>query len=182
MDQSKITVRYAKAFFDLAKEQQQLGILQQDISIIISLIKESADFRQFLESPVIKTSVKLKLLNSIFEGKINKASLNFLHLVTNNKRESHLLGICRNILSLYRHEQGIKTAVLTSTVALNPDIINNIKKQLEQEFDAQIDLLEKTDSRLIGGFILRIDDQQLDASLSNQLRRVKETLLQSDIH
>lgn len=181
MDQSKVTVRYSKAFFSLAKEKKQLDTLRKDIELIYTLCNESADFRLLLESPIVKTSQKIKLLKSIFDKKINPLTLNFLDLITNNKREAHLAGICRNLLNLYRQEQGVKSAVITTATELNPAIIADIQKQLEKQLNAQIELTRKIDPALIGGFVLRIEDQQVDASIASQLKKVKEKLLQSEI-
>ncbi len=181
MDQSKITVRYAKAFFSLGKEKGQLEELRKDIELIYTICTESADFKLLLESPVVKTSQKLKLMSSIFEGKIQELSLNFLQLITENRREIHLAGICRNILSLYKLDQDVRTVVMTSAVSLSPGIIDQIKSQLQEEFKATIELSEQVDPSLIGGFILRVDDKQVDASIATQLKKVKDNLLQSEI-
>ena len=181
MDQSKITIRYAKAFFSLAKEKQMLDILKNDIEYISLLCSESVDFKLLLESPVVKKSQKIKLFNSIFKSGINELSLNFLNLIAENRREIDLPGICRNILNLYRQDQGVKTVVMTSAVSLSPTIIKQIKSQLESEFKANVELSERVEPELIGGFILRVDDQQMDASIATQLRKVKEKLLQSEL-
>ncbi|PTN10516.1 ATP synthase F1 subunit delta [Mangrovibacterium marinum] len=181
MNQSKVTVRYSKAFFNLAKEKKQLDTLRKDIELIYTLCNESADFRILLESPIVKTSQKTKLLKAIFEKKIAPLSLNFLELVTTNKREAQLAGICRNLLTLYRQEQGVKTALLTTAVDLDPALIADIQKKLEAQFQAQIELSQKVDPALVGGFILRVEDQQVDASIARQLQKVRETLLQSEI-
>lgn len=181
MDQSKITVRYAKAFFSMGKEKKQLDVLKKDIELIFSVCNESADFKLLLESPVIKTSQKLKLMDAIFKGKIHELSSNFLHMITENKREVHLPGICRNILALYKKDQDVRTVVITSAVSLSPEIIDQIKSKLEDEFKAKIELSEQVDPLLVGGFILRVDDQQLDASIASQLKKIKEKLLQSEI-
>ncbi len=181
MDQSKISVRYAKAFISLAKEKDVLETLKKDIDIIFHLCTDSSDFRLLLESPVIKTSQKIKLFDSIFKGKIGETSLNFVKLIAENKREVHLPGICRNFIQMYKQDQGVKTAVLTSAVALDSQIINKIKSQLEVEYKAKVELSEEINPELIGGFVLRVDDQQMDASLASQLRKVKAKLLESQI-
>jgi len=181
MDQSLITVRYSKAFFSLAKEKNQLEPLKKDIEAIFTLCNESADFRLLLESPVVKTSQKKKLIRAIFDQKINPLTLNFLELIAENKREVHLPGICRNILSFYRQDQGVKSAIVTTATSMSSSIIAEIKSELEKQLNAQIELSQKVDENIIGGFVLRIDDQQVDASIAHQLRKVKETLLQSEI-
>jgi len=181
MDQSKIAVRYAKAFFSLGKEKGQLDALKKDIGLIRSLCDESAGFKLLLESPVVKTSQKIKLLDSLLGGKVQKLTLNFVRMVTHNKREAHMPGICRNFISLYQAEQGVKTAVLTSAVALGKSTTNRVHSFLEAALKSPVELSMKVEPELIGGFVLRIDDKQVNASISTQLKKIRETLLQSDV-
>lgn len=181
MDNSKVNVRYAKAFFSLAKEKNQLELLRSDIELVYNLCLESTDFRLLLESPVVKTSRKIALAKTIFGQKLNQLTMNFLELVFTNKREAELPGICRNFLLFYRQDLGVKTAVITTAVELNASILAGIQAKLEKDLDAKVELSKQVDPKLIGGFVLRIDDQQVDASISSKLRKVKENLLQSEI-
>lgn len=181
MDQSKINVRYAKAFFELAKEKGLTAELRIDAGLIAHVCATSGDFNFLLESPVVKTSNKVKAIKSIFENKVNLLSLNFLVLITENNREKYIPGIFRNLEDLYRQEEGIKTAVLTSAQPMNEDLVLQIRKILETEFNAKIELSRKVDDELIGGFVLRVDDKQYDASISTQLKKIREQLLQTEL-
>ncbi len=181
MDQSKINVRYAKAFFTLAKEKGLTLELREDARLISSVCATSSDFNLMLESPVVKTSQKILALKSIFEGKVNLLSLNFLVLIAENKRENYISGIFRNLEDLYRQEEGIRTAILTSAQPLDKTVVLQINKILEAEFEAKVELSQKVDNNLIGGFVLRVDDKQYDASISTQLKKLREKLLQTEL-
>jgi len=181
MDQSKINVRYAKAFFTLAKEKGLTIELRKDAGLIASVCATSSDFILMLESPVVKTSQKIEALKRIFEGKVNALSLNFLLLIAENKRENYLQGIFRNLEGLYRNEEGIKSAVLTSAQPLSEALVLQVQNVLETEFNAKVELSQKVDAKLIGGFVLRVDDKQYDASLSTQLKKIREQLLHTEL-
>lgn len=181
MDQSKINVRYAKAFFALAKEKGLTLELRKDARLISSVCESSSDFKLLLESPVIKTSQKSEAIRRIFEGKIHALSINFLFLITENKRENYIPGIFRYLEDLYRREEGIKSAVLTSAQPLNEALVGQIKEILEKEFKSKIELSQKVDEKLIGGFVLRVEDKQYDASLSTQLKKIREQLLHTEL-
>ena len=181
MDQSKINVRYAKAFFTLAKEKGLTLELRKDAGLISSVCESSSDFKLLLESPVIKTSQKSEAIRRIFEGKIHALSINFLLLIAENKRENYLPGIFRYLEYLYRREEGIKSAVLTSAQPLNESLVAQIKEILEKEFKSKVELSQKVDQKLIGGFVLRVEDKQYDASLSTQLKKIREQLLHTEL-
>lgn len=181
MDQSKINTRYAKAFFTLAKDKGLTSELRKDAGLISSVCATSIDFNLLLESPIVKTSQKIKVIQSIFTGKIKVLSLNFLLLIAENKREKNIPGIFRNLEDLYRKEEGIKTAVITSAQALDELVLKQISQILEQEFNSKVELSQKVNTDLIGGFVLRVEDKQYDASLSTQLKKIKEKLLQTEL-
>jgi F-type H+-transporting ATPase subunit delta len=181
MDQSKINVRYAKAFFTLAKEKGLTLELRRDAGLIASVCETSSDFILMLDSPVVKTSQKVEALKRIFTGKVNDLSLNFLLLITENKRENYIPGIFRNLEDLYRREEGIRSAVLTSALPLSESLVLQVRKILETEFDAKVELSQKVDNRLLGGFVIRVDDKQYDASLSTQLKKIREQLLHTEL-
>ena len=181
MDQSKINIRYAKAFFMLAKEKNLTIELRKDAKLIANVCETSSDFILLLESPVVKTSNKAKAIKSVFEGKVNPLMVKFLVLITENNREKNIPGILRNLEDMYRQEEGIKSVVLTSAQPMDEDIVLQIGKILEKEFNAKVELSQKVNKDLIGGFVVRVDDNQYDASIATQLRRIREKLLQTEL-
>lgn len=181
MDQSAITVRYAKAFFSIAKEKKLLDTLKKDIQLVLNVCTNSSDFILLLESPVVKTSKKIELISNIFINKIQKLSLDFLILITENKREVHIPGICRNFLALTRKDQNIRSAVITTAAEIKKDTINKIETLMAKELNAKIELTSEINSDIIGGMILRLDDKQYDASIATQLKKIKQKLIQTEL-
>jgi F-type H+-transporting ATPase subunit delta len=181
MDQSTITVRYAKAFFSTAKEKDLLDPLKSDIELILSVCNTSSDFILLLESPVVKTSKKTDLIKSIFSGKVNKLTMSFLLLIAQNKREVQIPGICRNFLSLTRKDQNIKSAVITTASEIKKETLNKVEALIAKELDAKIELTSEVNTDIIGGIVLRIDDKQYDASVATQLKKIKQELLETEL-
>ncbi len=181
MDQSAINVRYAKALFLTAKEKQKMADLKTDIELVLDVCNKSVDFILLLESPIIKTSKKTKLITSVFKGKIDELSLKFLLLVTANKREIYIPGICRNFLNLIKKDQNIKTARLTTALEVDSEALQRIKDLLGKELNATIELSTGVNPEIIGGLVLRIDDKQYDASIATQLKKIKQNLLESEL-
>ena len=181
MDQSKINVRYAKAFFSLAKEKGLTEELQRDARLVSSVCNSISDFKVLIESPVISTSGKVKAIKSIFEGKVNPYSLNFLVLITENRREKFIPGIFRDLEELYRKDQGIRTAVLSTAKPVEGELVEQIRKSLESEFGGKVEITQVVEENLIGGFVLRVDDNQYDASIATQLKKIKQELLQTEL-
>ncbi len=181
MDQSKIPVRYAKAFLALAKEKNLLTDLKHDIELVFQVCKNSADFILLLEIPIIKTSEKQKVITSVFKGKVNDYTLKFLRLITQNNREVYIPGICRSFLEMARKVLNIKSVELTTAIEISAENINRIKSILEKELNAGVEISGKVNPKIIGGLILRLDDEQYDASVATQLKNIKQELLKTDV-
>ncbi len=181
MDQSAITVRYAKAFFSAAKDKKKVDTLKADIELVYEVCTTSDDFILLLESPIVKTSKKASLISSIFNGKIDELTMNFLLLIVQNKREVHIPGICRNFLDLTRKDQNIKSAVLTTASEIDTATIKKVTQLLEKELNTSVELSSQVNSEILGGLVLRIDDKQYDASVSTQLKKIKQSLLETEL-
>ena len=177
MDENKISVRYAKALFSFAVERKLLDEVKKDIDLIEKTIGTVPEFKIVLTNPVFKTSDKVRLFKVIFAEKINSVTLSFLNLVLANKRESFLESILRNFLALYRRNAGFKSAAISSAVELDPDSVENLKQLIKNMFKTDIELTCIVNPDLIGGFILRVEDQQLDASVLSKLKGLKLELL-----
>jgi F-type H+-transporting ATPase subunit delta len=181
MSISAIRVRYAKAFFSLAKEKNMLELLKADMQKVFDVCNRSSDFILLLESPVVKTSKKTELIEKIFKGEINQLTLNFLLLITNNNREAYIPGVCHNFLDLARKDQNIKSAVLVTALEINPKTIDKIKTLMEKELKSKVELACQVEPEIIGGLILRVDDKQYDSSVSTQLKKIKQQLLETEV-
>jgi F-type H+-transporting ATPase subunit delta len=97
-------------------------------------------------------------------------------LVIERRREEYLVGITRYFLSLIKAEHGIQPAELITAVPLNDALRQSILHFISKKFCTQVELNESVDKSLIGGFVLRVGDQQLDASISSKLARIKTQL------
>lgn len=181
MDESAITVRYAKALFSLAREKDLLEPLKQDMDLISAVCSQSAEFNLLLKSPVVKTSEKTRIIRLIFQDKISALSLQFLEMVTQNKREIFIPSMCRNVLTHIRKEKNIKTAVITTAQNVEEKLLEKVAKILEKELETKIELSAKVNPHLIGGMILRIDDKQYDASVATQLKKLKQEMLKAQL-
>ena len=93
MKQSRATIRYAKALLELSKEQNSIESSYADMLFINRLCIDNKDLSALLKTPIVKTDLKIKILNEIFSSSISSLSLSFLVLMTNKKRESLLLDI-----------------------------------------------------------------------------------------
>jgi len=177
MNASKISVRYAKALFELAKESGELEKVRTDMEVILDVCKTSPEFRDFLNNPVISDAEKSRAFESVFKNSLQKVTNNFFRLLARNKRESALLIICMNFLDFYMKEKHIKRAKLTTSQPVSDSVVNKLRQAIKVELNSDALIETHTDASIIGGFILRIDDLQYDASIVSQLKIIKQELM-----
>ena len=179
MNESKISVRYAKALFTAGKEDNSLDVLKHDIDILLQSIMEIPEVQHIIESPVIKASQKVRLFNVAFKDVFSPLTFTFLGLVIENHREDFLAGISRYFLGLFRAEQNIQSAEFITATEIDAKTRDSVIRLIAKKFRATVDLRELTDQRIIGGFILRVGDEQIDASIASKLSRIKKELTQT---
>jgi len=176
MNNSKINIRYAKALFQTAVDEDILEDTHHDVIVIRDFLR-TPDIEGILSSPVIKTSTKKEVFREMLSTKIHDLTNNFLSIVLNNGREDYLEGIIRHFIHLYKDHKGTKTAHLTVALDIEDRHRQKFIDILESSFHSKIELEEKIAPGIIGGFILRVEDQQFDASVASSLSKLKKNLL-----
>ena len=176
MSIGKISVRYAKALFLSAKEQEVLDKVRHDMELLCEVFTGTNDIRKMLDSPIVSPDNKFKALNSVFSGRLSSLTIDFLRLVTSKKREEFLAGMCRHYVHLYKKERGIMQASISTASRLSDGNRKEIIEMVKTAFDSKIELQEEVNNNLIGGFVLRVEDKLLDASVKGKLNKIKKKL------
>jgi F-type H+-transporting ATPase subunit delta len=175
MNDSKISVRYSRALFQSALENKILDKVNQDM-IFISEICKISEFKELLNSPIIVPSKKTEIFHKILGNELHKFTLSLIDIVVKNGRERYIPAIAR----VFSHEtmkyKGITESILTTAVKVDTNIRKQVSDLISNLFKTKVDLKENIDSDIIGGFILRVDDNYIDASIKNKLRKIQKEL------
>jgi F-type H+-transporting ATPase subunit delta len=178
MNDSKISVRYSRAIFEAALEKNVLDNVNTDMVFIAEACKAPA-MKEFLENPVIRPSKKKEIFNSIFGKELQPLTMSLIDLLVSNGRESFLPAIARVFMHETRKYKGITEAVLTTAVKVDPAVKEQVSALVSRVFSTGVELKEVVNPDIIGGFMLRVDDSFIDASVRNKLRKVRKELLES---
>lgn len=169
-----VASRYAKSLIDLAIEKNQLEVVRNDMRLIKNVCTTNHDFVLLLESPVVKTDKKMAILNSIFDGKISQTTMAFLNIIATKRREGYIDDIAKSFDEQYKLYKNITTVVVQTAVKLDDKLKNEILAVVKKTATGEIELVEKIDTALIGGFILTINDKQIDHSVRRKLSDLKK--------
>ncbi len=181
MPNPRLASRYAKSLIDIAVEKNQLEAVFADIQWLQAACKSSRELVNLLRSPIIKADAKRKILDSVTAGKIGIITNAFTSLLINKGREGNLPEIMDAFIDQYKKKKDIHTLKLTTTSpiseALKQAIVDHVKNECGL---ANIELETKTDEKLIGGFILQVEDKLVDASIAYDLKAIARQFENND--
>ena len=172
-----VASRYAKSLLDLSIEQNALDKVNNDMVQLSEICAESKDLKNLLDNPTINYSKKIEVFNALFNGKMEDLSLSFMALITKNSRENILPAIAESFTQLYKAHNNILDVVLVSAHPLEDSAKAKIIEKIKTKFNGSIELIEEIDPSLLGGFIVKIGDKQIDSSVASQLTNLKNVLL-----
>jgi len=175
MKSSKASIRYAQALLDLAIENNNLEAVTRDMAYLKTVNDENREFQLFLGSPVIKSDKKVAVLNEIF-GDFDKISKSFITLIAKNSREAILPAIAESFTELLNLKNGVVPVTLTSAAKLDDSVKKQILDKLQASIKGTLQVTEVINPDLIGGFVVRMGDIQIDASVASKLSQLKQRL------
>lgn len=169
----EILERYAQALLSLAQDSNIVDQVGNDINSILGLLKESQDLSEFLANPLIKLDAKKAVLNQVLGDSIHPYTRNFLQVLVDRRRIMFLEGICKQFQALLRKLNQTVLAEVTSVRELSDDQKQVLREKVLALTGArQVELETRLDPDLIGGVVIKIGSQVIDASLRGQLRRI----------
>jgi F-type H+-transporting ATPase subunit delta len=168
---------YAEALMSLAKEQGLVEALDHDVQLVLGSLQGSEELRHFLAVPLIKGNAKKSAINSLFGEQVNPLTLKFLMLVVDRGRIAFLQPICAQFQNLLREMNQIALADVTSAVPLTDEQQETLRRKVMDMTSARgVELAIKVNPDLIGGVIIKVGSQVVDASIRGQLRRLTSNL------
>lgn len=171
------SLQYATALADLAEAQGAGEALEKQLAGFADVYGESADLRNFLESPAVDREAKHgvidKLAARLGTGKIAR---NFLCVLADNQRTALLAHVLDGFREILRQRQGIAQAEITTAVEMSAAQKKELGKALERLTGKKVEAQYALDPALLGGAVVRIGSTIYDGSLRNQLNTLRARL------
>ena len=177
MSSFNISTRYAKAFTEFAEGKNLLVQVSDDMITLESTLFNSKELRVVLKSPVINKDKKASIITEIFADKVNKVTLEFLLFVNSKNRENILLDIAKRFNEIRNIKLNRVEAEIVSSINFSDEQKSRVQNQLEEYSKKEIIPKFKTDESLIGGFTIKMNDTVIDASVKQQLRKLRKSLV-----
>lgn len=174
MADSRVASRYVKSLLSLAEEHKAVEQVHADMQLFASVCASSREFSNMLKSPVIKHEKKRDILEAIFKSKVHKLTMAIIDMLTKKNREPLLPAIATEFHNAYNHYKGIEKASVSTAFAIDEKMKAEMEALVRKlSSKKEVELVQKVDKSLIGGFILNVGDRQIDASIKSKLKSLK---------
>jgi len=176
MNAGIISNRYAKAIYQFALDRKEEDRLREEFRILSEQFLAVPIMKMVLDDPTVSPSVKIDVLTTAAGRKVSDTYLQVISMIIKNRRMHFIQSIALMYDKVYRKAKDKVIMKLITTEPASDDVKKKLVK-LVRKNDEQVDFAAKTDTDIIGGFILEIDDLRLDASIKNQLNQLRLELI-----
>ena len=174
MSEIRLASRYVKSLMTLAEERGKIEQVCKDMMLLDRVANENSGFALMLKSPIIKNDKKKAILEAVFSGKVSDLIMVFFDIITRKNRAPALLAIAREFKHQYNIYKNIEKVTVTTAVKLDQTLRISFEKMVKQIVDQkQVELEEVVDERIIGGYVLKVGDRQLDDSIKSKIKELE---------
>lgn len=173
----KAARRYTTALYDIAEETKSTDEVKQDFEAVKSTIENSSDLRLFLSTPIINNEQKSKVIAEVFKGQVSDLTIKFLQLICKKNRENLLYDISVDFLDLLNEERNILEAAIKTAVEISSGNKKELIAKLRAYTGKDVNASFEVDPSIKGGFVAKIQDTIIDASIKRQLELLREKFM-----
>ena len=173
-------MRYAKALLAFANERKVAAKVYQEMLQLSKAFAGVPELRVALDNPVLPTATKVGLIHEAVGGQASPELTRFVGLVLAEHRGKFLQFMLMSYIDLYRKQENISTGEITTACPVSDHVIDRIRALVVEHTHGTVELKTRVDPGLEGGFIFEIGTYRLDASVANQIKRVRQQFIENN--
>ncbi len=176
----------AKTYADALIKMSQDGIMSNEdilseLNTISKIINSSDDLKKVLTTPTVSIGKKLEIIDDIFINQINLRILNFLKIIAEKNRFNELEEIIESYKQKLDEINNIKNVTIIAAVDVSDKYKQKIITKLQEKLNKKIRAQWQKDEAIIGGLLIRIDDNVIDTSIKNKLENLSKNIIKGSI-
>jgi F-type H+-transporting ATPase subunit delta len=174
---TRIAGRYAKAIFELAKEDKAVAAIEQDVDALDTVLTENAEFRDLISSPIYSRDAQGGAIVAIAKKMGLSANLtSLLGLMAAKRRLFVLPQLVQRLRALIADEKGEVTAEVTAATELTKAQTDKLAKTLKASIGKDVKIKLSVDERLIGGLVVKVGSKMIDTSIASKLANLQNAM------
>lgn len=168
---SAIAKTYANS---LIESDTNYNDILSDLNTVLDIIKNSKDFVQVMQNPAISTDTKYEIIDEIFKQELSEKVLNFIKILVEKNRFNEFEQIVQAYSNKLDTINNLKRIEVISAVELSEEQKQRVIEKLQQKLQKNIFVNWTQNKNIIGGLVLKIDDDVIDSSLKNKLEKLSK--------
>ena len=177
MNNGQLSSRYAKVLYLTAVEIHEEKKVYEEMILLNDNLFALPNIKKALSNKGVAFAEKSLLLTTAAGKHISETLVKFLSFLDNKNRLEYIHFIALEYLKYYRKQKNIIAINLITAIKIDEKVLQRIQNLITEKYGAEVEIYEKIDPKIIGGFIFEMDSQQLNASVVGELKRIKEELL-----
>lgn len=169
MQITQISKIYAKALFDSVSDYDKI---LSELNLVSNVLTSNSDLHEIFCSPAISVEQKIALIDDIFKDNVCAEILNFLKIIAEKDHIKDFSAILDAFKLMTDDSKGIKTVIIVSAIDINDEYKKKISDCIASKINKVINPEWLTDPSIIGGLIIKIDDEVMDLSLRTKLSKI----------
>ena len=174
----EIAAVYGRSLFEAALDNEKTDEVREQLGVFADALNENRQLQIFLFSPYFSTQEKVEGLRRVIDG-AEPIFLNFLELLAENHRMPAIFRIRREYESLWEEHNKLLPVEVTSAVELDDSTVHGIGARIEEQTGRRVELSASVEPDILGGIIVRVGNQVLDASIRNRLETLRKQVVQA---
>ncbi len=170
----RINVNYAKALFLLAEELRKTDAVMEDIKLVHQVCCENHLLNVMLENPTICEAKKVAVVQDLFKNHVTDVTAAFLAFVTKKRRTINLRGISDAYMNMYRDKRNIVLTEVVTAEEVPQALIDVLREKVALHTHKNVEVSNRVDSRMLGGFCLTYDNNMYDARLRTKVTKLRK--------
>ena len=172
-----IAGRYAKAIFDLAKEEKSLPVIEGDVDALAALLADSSDFRDLIASPLYSRAAQGTAVAAVAKKMgLSASTTSLLGLMAAKRRLFALPQLVRGLRKLIAEEKGEISADVTAAKALTKAQQDKLAATLKASVGKDVKINLAVDESLIGGLVVKVGSKMIDTSIASKLENLQNAM------
>lgn len=172
--ESQVGRRYAEALFEVARQQEFVGDVENNLKVVVTALNSDPAFRKFMFAPQTSRDEKLAIAEKLFSEKMVAPAYQVIRLMIEKRRETDIESMVDEFVKLRRESAGVLFATVTSAIEMDEKqraaLIDSLKKKSGANVEAQFNV----DPKLIGGVKIAYGNHLIDGSARGKLNQIGE--------
>jgi len=170
---------YAEALFQVARAEEMLDRVEEELTRLNKSLDSNAELREFLSTSQISSDGKKSALFQIFGGKVSPITLHWINMVIDQGRQRRLPVIIEAFLTLAQDARDKITAEVITSIPLSEDLAKRLEQELSKVTKKRVFLKPIIDDSILGGVIVKIENKVIDGSVKHRLEEIKNEMIKT---